>query len=65
MEEWCSRPYYNYAMFYQVSQHFGTKGLFALGGEKCPILTMETLISKHPDELKSCGPLYLTPLQDF
>ena len=39
--------------------------MFAVGCLRCPIVTLQKIISKRPEELKSCGPLYLTPLQAF
>ena len=39
--------------------------MFAVGGPKCPMVTLQKIISKCPEELKSRGPLYLTPLQCY
>ncbi len=39
--------------------------MFATGGDRCPVAILEKLISKRPLLLRSCGPLYLTPLQYF
>lgn len=37
--------------------------LFSTGTERCPVKLLELLISKRPAHLRSCGPLYLTPLR--
>ena len=37
--------------------------MFAVGGPRCPVMLLEMMLSKRPDELKFSGPLYLTPLQ--
>ena len=105
----------NQTIFFQISQHFGTRGcqehhqinmedlkivsnpitgeveyvewvegitktrqgglikqqrrlpqrMFAVGGPKCPMVILQKIISKRPEELKARGPLYLTPLQCF
>ena len=39
--------------------------MFAIGGDKCPVEIFQKLLNKRPESLKSSGPLYLTPLQDF
>ena len=36
--------------------------LFSQGGERCPAILLQLMISKRPDILKDCGPLYLRPL---
>ena len=36
--------------------------LFSQGGERCPAMLLQLMISKRPDILKDCGPLYLRPL---
>ena len=40
-----------------------TQKLFRTGGKKCPVEAYELLVSKRLSELKSHGPLYLTPLK--
>jgi len=37
--------------------------LFAVRGPRCPVMLLEMMLSKHPEELKLSGLLYLTPLQ--
>lgn len=37
--------------------------MFAVGGPRCPVMLLEMMLSKRPDELKLSGPLYLTPLR--
>ena len=37
--------------------------MFAVGGPRYPVMLLEMMLSKHPDEQKSSGPLYLTPLR--
>ena len=37
--------------------------LMRTGGCSCPVACFETLISKRPAELQTCGPLYLAPLR--
>ena len=37
--------------------------LMHTGGPRCPVACFEILISKHPAELQTCGPLYLSPLR--
>ena len=37
--------------------------LMRTSGRNCPVACFETLISKRPAELQTCGPLYLAPLQ--
>ena len=39
--------------------------MFAIGGDRCPVKIFQKLLNKRPEPLKSSGPLYLTPLQDF
>ena len=39
--------------------------MFTVGGPNCPIVTLQKIISKHPEELKSRGLLHLTRLQCF
>lgn len=36
--------------------------LFALGGDRCPVKFLELLLSKRPQSLRTCGSLYLRPL---
>ena len=36
--------------------------MFRQGGERCPVMFLNLMISKRPDVLKDCGPLYLRPL---
>ena len=101
----------NYTIFFQFTQHFGTRGcqehhqlkvedlkfvcgksgklvsvdwvegstktrpggltktdcrlpqrLFSQGGERYPFMFLQLMISKRPDIMKDCGPLYLRPL---
>ena len=37
--------------------------MFAVGGPRCPVMLLQMMLSKRPDELKLSEPLYLTPLQ--
>ena len=37
--------------------------MYVVGGPRCPVMLLEMMLSKRPDELKLSGPLYLTPLQ--
>ena len=37
--------------------------MFAVGGPRCPVMLLEMMLSKRPEELKRSGPLYLTTLQ--
>ena len=37
--------------------------VFAVGGARCPVKLLEMMLSKHPEELKMTGLLYLTPLR--
>ena len=37
--------------------------MFAHEGSRCPVKFLELLISKRPEKLRYCGPLYLRPLE--
>ena len=36
--------------------------MFATGGERCPVMLFEEMISRRPPELKTHGPFYLTTI---
>ena len=37
--------------------------MFAAGDPRYPVMLLEMMLSKRPEELKLSGPLYLIPLQ--
>ncbi|XP_065918766.1 uncharacterized protein KIAA1958-like [Dysidea avara] len=41
-----------------------TQKFFRIDGKKCPVAAYELMISKRPLDLKSHGPLYLTPIRN-
>ena len=46
----------------RIAQRAVKPKMFATGDEKCPIMLLEEMLSRHPPELKSCGPFYLTTM---
>ena len=46
-----------------VKQQRRMKQVFATGDSQCPVKFIQRLISKHPSQLKTSGPLYLQPLK--
>ena len=40
-----------------------TQKLFKIGSPRCPISAILKLLSKHPESMRTSGPLYLAPLR--
>lgn len=37
--------------------------MFKAGGSRVPVILLEMMLTKRPEEMKHSGPLYLTPLK--
>ena len=46
----------------RIAQRAVKPKMFATGGEKCPVMLFEEMLSRRPPELKNCGPFYLTTI---